>query len=108
MIISPRQARDKHRESTQKQTTVFSQGYGAANVSAGSLVQPSSVFRIASLTKMHTSAAILLLEQQGRLNLSDTVFGPAPSLLSNLTGVPPSYSGAETRFFVCAILSHGS
>ena len=71
-------------------------------------MQPSSVFRIASLTKMHTSAAILLLEQQGRLSLSDTVFGPAPSLLSNLTGVPPSYSGAETRFFVCAILSHGS
>lgn len=73
----------------------YEQGYGAANVSAGSLVQPSSVFRIASLTKMHTSAAILLLEQQGRLKLSDTVFGPPPSLLSNLTGTPPSYPGAN-------------
>jgi CubicO group peptidase (beta-lactamase class C family) len=73
----------------------YEQGYGAANVMAGSLVQPSSVFRIASLTKMHTSAAILLLEQQGKLRLSDTVFGPPPSLLSNLTGTPPSYPGAN-------------
>ena len=36
----------------------YEQAYGTANVSAGTLVQPHSVFRIASLTKMHTSAAI--------------------------------------------------
>jgi CubicO group peptidase (beta-lactamase class C family) len=71
----------------------YEQGYGAANISANTKVHPDSLFRIASLTKMHTSAAILLLVQQQRLSLDDTVFGPG-GVLHRLTSTLPRYNGA--------------
>jgi N-acyl-D-amino-acid deacylase len=53
---------------------VFARGYGYANRSTNELVQPDSAFRIASLSKAITSAAVLLLVQRGRLDLDAKVF----------------------------------
>jgi CubicO group peptidase (beta-lactamase class C family) len=53
---------------------VFARGYGYANKATGELVQPDSRFRIASLSKPITSAAILLLAQRGKLSLDQRVF----------------------------------
>lgn len=53
---------------------VFARGYGYANKATGELVQPDSGFRIASLSKPITSAAILLLVQRGELTLDQRVF----------------------------------
>jgi CubicO group peptidase (beta-lactamase class C family) len=53
---------------------VFARGYGDADKSTGALVQPDSAFRIASLSKPITSAAILLLVQRGKLSLDQRVF----------------------------------
>ncbi|HET7436833.1 MAG TPA: serine hydrolase domain-containing protein [Thermoanaerobaculia bacterium] len=53
---------------------VFARGYGYANKATGELVQPDSQFRIASLAKPITSAAILLLVQRGKLTLDQRVF----------------------------------
>ncbi|HEX8169486.1 MAG TPA: serine hydrolase domain-containing protein [Thermoanaerobaculia bacterium] len=53
---------------------VFARGYGYANKATGDLVQPDSRFRLASLSKPITSAAILLLVQQGKLSLDQRVF----------------------------------
>ena len=53
---------------------VFARGYGYANTSTGELVRPDSLFRIASLTKPITSAAILLLVQRGEISLDQRVF----------------------------------
>jgi CubicO group peptidase (beta-lactamase class C family) len=53
---------------------VFARGYGYANKATGELVQPDSGFRIASLSKPITSAAILLLVQRGELSLDQRVF----------------------------------
>ena len=53
---------------------VFARGYGYANKATGELVQPDSRFRIASLSKPITSAAILLLLQRGKLSLDQRVF----------------------------------
>lgn len=53
---------------------VFARGYGYANTATGDLVQPDSLFRVASLSKPITSAAILLLVQKGRLSLDQRVF----------------------------------
>ena len=53
---------------------VFARGYGYANKATGELVQPDSQFRIASLSKPITSAAILLLMQRGNLTLDQRVF----------------------------------
>ena len=53
---------------------VFARGYGYANKATGELVQPDSQFRIASLSKPITSAAVLLLIQRGKLTLDQRVF----------------------------------
>lgn len=53
---------------------VFARGYGYANKATGELVQPDSQFRIASLSKPITSAAVLLLMQRGKLTLDQRVF----------------------------------
>lgn len=48
---------------------VFAHGYGLADRDAGKTVQPDSLFRIASVSKPITSAAILALVERGRLKL---------------------------------------
>jgi CubicO group peptidase (beta-lactamase class C family) len=48
---------------------VFAHGYGLADREEGKPVQPDSLFRIASVSKPITSAAILKLVEQGRLDL---------------------------------------
>jgi CubicO group peptidase (beta-lactamase class C family) len=53
---------------------VFARGYGYANTATGELVQPDSRFRIASLAKPITSAAVLLLMERGKLTLDQRVF----------------------------------
>ena len=53
---------------------VFARGYGYANKASGELVQPDSQFRLASLSKPITSAAVLLLMQRGELTLDQRVF----------------------------------
>ncbi len=53
---------------------VYARGFGWADRDRGEAVQPTSLFRIASLSKSLTSAAILLLVQQGTLQLDDHVF----------------------------------
>ena len=61
---------------------VFVKGYGQADTESRAPVTPSSLFRIASLSKPLTSAAVLKLREQGRLGLEDKVFRkylvPAP------------------------------
>jgi N-acyl-D-amino-acid deacylase len=52
---------------------VFAHGYGLADRDAKTPVQPDSLFRIASVTKTITSAAILALIEQGRLDLNAKV-----------------------------------
>jgi len=53
---------------------IYARGFGWADVEARQAVQPDSLFRIASVSKTFTSAAIMLLVQRGRLKLSDTAF----------------------------------
>lgn len=48
-------------------------GYGLANLEWSVPVTTDTVFRLATLTKPFTATAILLLYQQGKLDLSDTV-----------------------------------
>ena len=59
---------------THKGRLVHARGYGMANVEEKEPVEPTSLFRIASLSKPFTSAAVLRLQQQGKLTLDDRVF----------------------------------
>lgn len=55
--------------------------YGLANLEHGIAIDPArSVFNIASLSKQFTAAGILLLEQDGKLALSDEVHRFLPGL----------------------------
>ena len=60
---------------TYKGRLIYSRGFGYANTATSTLVQPKSIFRIASLSKPVTSIAILKLIEEGQINLNDHVFG---------------------------------
>jgi N-acyl-D-amino-acid deacylase len=53
---------------------VFARGYGYADTATGAVVQPNSLFRIASLSKQITAVTILKLVEEGRLSLDDKAF----------------------------------
>src|SRR5581483_27956 len=85
---------------------VFRHGYGAANLDHDVPNTPRTKFRIGSLTKQFTAAAVLLLEQQGKLSLSDPVGKHVPDcpkpwaavtlhqLLTHTAGVPEHTTAA--------------
>lgn len=53
---------------------LYAKGFGLANVEKKKAVQPDSVFRIASLSKCITAAAIMQLVEKRRFELSDPAF----------------------------------
>ncbi|WP_132998614.1 serine hydrolase domain-containing protein [Luteimonas arsenica] len=62
-------------------------GMGLADVEAGTAVTPATNFRLASVSKQFTAAAVLLLAQDGRLRLDDPVRRWLPALPANTDGV---------------------
>lgn len=54
---------------------VYSRGFGYADTAKREPVAPSHLFRIASVTKPITSAAVFSLIEQGKLRLNDPIFG---------------------------------
>jgi N-acyl-D-amino-acid deacylase len=58
---------------TDRGRVVFARGYGYADVAEKKSVQPTSLFRVASISKPITSVAILQLIEQNKLNLDDKV-----------------------------------
>ena len=55
---------------------IFARGFGYADTATKTETQPYNKFRIASISKLVTAAAIMKLQEQGRLSLNDRVFGP--------------------------------
>ncbi len=53
---------------------VYARGFGYADVAERKPVEPTSLFRIASISKPITAAAILQLVDEGKLRLDDKVF----------------------------------
>ena len=72
-------------------------GYGLANDATGTPVTAATVFDIGSLAKVFTAAAVLLLEERGRLSLDD-------SIASYLDGVPEDKRAITLR----QLLAHTS
>ncbi len=80
--------------------TLFSKGYGFANLEWDIPNSPSTKFRLGSVTKQFTAASILLLEERGKLNVNDPVkkyLPDAPAawdkitifhLLTHTSGIP--------------------
>jgi CubicO group peptidase (beta-lactamase class C family) len=90
-------------------TVLLEKGYGQANVELGVPNTPRTAFRIGSVTKQFTAAAILRLHERGRLHLDDPVcrfFPGCPDawarislhdLLTHSAGVPDLYGIAQYR-----------
>src|ERR1700730_15576734 len=68
---------------------VCQRGFGYADKSNGERVTTGSLFRIASVTKPITSAAIFTLIEQGHLNLDDLIFGAHGLLKDDFGGNYP-------------------
>jgi CubicO group peptidase (beta-lactamase class C family) len=60
--------------------TVLSAAYGMADLEHNISLSPDSVFEPGSVTKQFTAAAVLLLEQEGKLSLDDPVRKYIPEL----------------------------
>jgi CubicO group peptidase (beta-lactamase class C family) len=90
----------------------FSKGYGSANLEWNVPNAPDTKFRLGSVTKQFTAASILLLEERGKLSVSDPVkkyLPDAPAawdkitifhLLTHTSGIPnftsfPDYAKFE-------------
>lgn len=54
---------------TQEGDLIYAQGYGMANLDYGIPIQTDSKFMIASISKQFTAAALLMMEQEGLLDL---------------------------------------
>ena len=91
---------------------LLSKGYGSADLEWNISNSPNTKFRLGSITKQFTSAAILLLEERGKLKIEDPVkkyMPDAPAawdkvtifhLLTHTSGIPsftsfPDYSATE-------------
>lgn len=55
------------------QTVVWSRGFGYADLATQQAATPSTLYRIASITKLFTSLAVMQLRDAGRLQLDDPV-----------------------------------
>lgn len=65
-----------------------SAAYGLANVEFNVPVSADTVFEIGSLTKQFTAACVMMLQEQGRLSLNDSItkhLRAAPAAWSNIT-----------------------
>jgi len=67
---------------------LLSKGYGSANLEWNIPNTPSTKFRLGSVTKQFTAVAVLMLEERGKLKLTDTVkqhMPNAPAAWDNIT-----------------------
>src|SRR5690606_33159641 len=76
---------------------VVRRGYGLSDLEAGTEAGPATNYRLASVSKQFTAAAVLLLAQDGKLSIDDPVRRWLPSL-------PPSADAITLRH----MLSHTS
>ena len=66
---------------------VHLKGYGFGNIEAGSRITPGTTFRLASLTKQFTAAAVMLLHERGELEYDDPAARYLPEFSRHARGV---------------------
>lgn len=59
---------------------VYTKGYGKARLDPPEVAEPAMRYSVGSISKQFTAAAVLLLEQQGKLSLDDKVSKYVPDL----------------------------
>lgn len=67
---------------------ILARGYGLANIELGVANKPETKFRLGSITKQFTATAILQLQEQGKLTVTDPIskyIPDSPAAWSNIT-----------------------
>ena len=79
---------------------IFAKGFGMANLELNVPIKSEMIFRLGSITKQFTAVSILILEEQGKLNIKDDIRKHLPSypihkkiitvenLLTHTSGIP--------------------
>lgn len=83
---------------------VHRDAFGVADRERNEAAPPEHLFRIASVSKMVTSAAIFGLIEQGRLKLADRIFGPGAILATDYG--PPPYNPGINEITLGQLLTH--
>ncbi|HMR91243.1 MAG TPA: serine hydrolase domain-containing protein [Chitinophagaceae bacterium] len=83
---------------------VYSKGYGLADKETSEKVTPETKFRIASVSKLLTSVAIMKLVETGKISMNQKVFGDG-SILGTEYGTKP-YKQYVTDITVAHLLRH--
>lgn len=81
---------------------VYQKAFGLQDVQSGKAMTPQTQMRVASVSKSFTGLAIMLLVQEGRINLDDKVFGDM-GILGNSYGSKP-YSARVSQVTVKHLL----
>ncbi len=84
---------------------VFQKGYGLANVGKHLPITPQTTFRIGSLSKSFTAAAIMLLAERNQLSLKKDIQHYLPNY-PNSTGF--NHAGTKNKITLENLLSHTS
>ncbi len=84
-----------------KSKTLHLQTHGLADAAAGKPMEPDTIFWIASMTKPVTAAAVLMLQDEGKLKVSDPVAKYIPEFANLKTP-----SGKPANLTIMQILTH--
>ena len=79
---------------------VYSNNIGSLNNSTGNAMQADSIFRIYSMTKPMVSTALMMLVEDGKVQLTDPVSKYLPSFKNPMVSVPtfdPVFNGVTFR-----------
>lgn len=79
---------------------VYSQAFGGLNNAAGAPMKEDSVFRIYSMTKPLVSTALMMLVEDGKVQLTDPVSKFLPSFKNPMVSVPsfdPVFNGVSFK-----------
>ena len=76
---------------------VVARGYGRADLARDIEAGPATAYRLASVSKQFTAAAILLLAQDGKLSIEDPVRKWLPSLPHAAAAIPTAATRAAGR-----------
>jgi D-alanyl-D-alanine carboxypeptidase len=85
---------------------IYTKGYGYADVTTGEKVKTTSLFRLCSVSKPFTSAAIMKLLEEGKLSMNSKVFGDDGILRYDYGTLP--YRPGMKEITVSDLLHHTS
>jgi CubicO group peptidase (beta-lactamase class C family) len=83
---------------------IYARGFGYADTASKTETQPYSQFRIASISKLVTAVGIMKLQEEGKLALTDSIFGSRGILNDTFYGEPKDKRVYKIN--VAELLSH--